>query len=416
MAEYKPTAANIISSLGINGLTVDKSLPGYIPVLDDNGKLSAELIPDTGKLFAVKTLFNVAFIDPNTDVEDNRNGSITAPYKSITEAASDFSPTLNKIAFMLAPGVYSDTDVAFKNAPTSVYLIGLGEWKFRSGSIFTLTGLAGDKPAVFFQNISAATVKIVSKAAVTVIGKSYIESLLCGDNGSNSNLYIGADARVSSSNIDAISYLSEADNIGNTSVVKGTTVSDALNRLNGRKLRVVNVKTDNFGFDVDSASSFSDISVDTSGSFEYYDLRERDRILIEGINKLVSRGENLTVKTVTADKITAEIIDVNELRMKTLKLNGYQLTIDTYGYLVLLDGADTVPTIPNDAILLLDKQAGTIYALGVASGRLYVEETEGTSSDSVQESLKLNDTKTGYTYNVYISDGKVCIQKTGGVV
>ena len=102
--------------------------------------------------------------------------------------------------------------------------------------------------------------------------------------------------------------------------------------------------------------------------------------------------------------------------MKTLKLNGYQLTIDTYGYLVLLDGADTVPTIPNDAILLLDKQAGTIYALGVASGRLYVEETEGTSSDSVQESLKLNDTKTGYTYNVYISDGKVCIQKTGGVV
>ena len=445
MAEYKPTAANIISSLGINGLTVNETLPGYVPVLDDNGKLSAKLIPDTGKLFSVKTLSNVVFVDPNTDVEDNRNGSITAPYKSLTEAAKKFKPQFFKkdavskpIGFILAPGVYTDSLVSFVSsdsanstkdlsadeleealakAPTDIYLIGIGECSFASGNTLSLEGFAGDKPTVFIQNISVKNLSIADTASVTVIGKTNIVELNCAANGENSDLFIGGDSRVLSSNIDNISYLSEANNVGNTSNVSGVTVHDALNRLGGRKLRVAKVTSDDSGFGIDQTYSYEDVGITDSGDFEYYDLRERDKLFIEGINNLISRGKNIVVDTVTTGSITATTITADKLLMKSIILNGYQLSIDSYGYLVVLDGDAQPPNPPttlNSLVLLRDTDNGAIFKLGVINGRLYIEDTEDTGSEIV-DSLTLTDFTDGSKYDVYINGGKVIIKKTGGV-
>ena len=131
----QPTAANIISSLGIKGATVSENLPGYVPVLDATGHLNAKFIPANAEQYAIQPLSDVAFVDPyttvgfdseGTDVDTDpenmiRIGSIAAPFKSVTEAASRYAPTDAALAgkyaaFMLAPGKYDDGEIAFPSA------------------------------------------------------------------------------------------------------------------------------------------------------------------------------------------------------------------------------------------------------------------------------------------------------------
>lgn len=442
----KPTYANIISSLGIRGATVSENLPGYIPVLDETGRLNANFIPVNAEQVAIPSISDVAYVDPYTtvgfDTEGNdidtghtiRKGSISAPFKSLAEAATYFSPTASAIAgkymaFMLAPGKYDDAQMYFPSSrmPLSVYILGLGECRFSTSLIIQnmASAVSGRNPAVFIQSIyteSSASVSVSAVANVTVIGKSYISTLNAS---SGSSLLLASDSRVDSTNISSISYISEARRVGyvrrgdsGASFPEGT-VAKELDRLRRRRVRIVNVSMGSTGLVVGS-SSYADIMAGSSSGADVFDMRAHDRILINGLNTLFSRGKDIVADTVNAGTIVADNIQATNLRMDALSLGGYKLAIDTYGYLVVLDGSGTTPIRPPDTVFLIrDSVTGELWTLGISNGRLYIVGYEGSSyssdsssSSGIHDSIQLHDTGNSHDYIVTVSDGEIYLTQT----
>lgn len=432
-----PTAANIISSLGVKGAI--SSIPagedaskyeGFLPVLDANGRLNANFIPPEAAQISIPTLSNVAYVDPYTDVEEYaadgstrlRVGSVVAPFKSIEEAAANFSPTEDAksgkyVAFVLAPGKYEDTEMRFPSgrSPLSVYLIGTGNCIFASNiTTFSIYGMSsasgGRRPVLFLQNVYMAGEILVSTGAdAVVIGKTYVHQLSVG---SGSKVSIASDCRVDSTNAGTVAFLSEDSRIGNTSGVKGDTVKDAVGRLGRRKVRISKITADSSGIDIDS-SSFVDISETSSSgdSFGVFDLRMRDRVLVESIKRLFDRGKNIVADSVTANTVVADSVRTKELRMDSLALGGYRIEIDAYGYLVVSDGSATPPRPPDSVVLLRDTVDGALYMLGVSNGRMYIAgaDDESSSSDPV-EVMTVYDPDSGTEYAVSVEEGRLVIR------
>lgn len=428
MAEtLNATAANIISSLGIKGATVRENLAGFVPVLDASGKINANLIPSDYADIAATPLSNVAYVDPYTSVSEytddgtrRRSGSIISPFKSISEAIANFSPTADAknascLALMLAPGTYSDAIISFKNrkfAPKYVFVVGTGECTF-GASVFSFEGLSTSgkgRPAAFLQNVRMSTVSMQSGSDVVVLGKSSIGNLNFYG-GTDGVLSLSAESRVDSTNASVVEYLADAFTVGNSGGhVKGNTVGDAIKRLGGRKIRVASVTAGSDGFDV--GSSFDDITAESSGDDEVYDLSERDRIIFEGINRLVSRGKDIVADSVTANVVKADSIRTKELKMDSLTIGGYRLSVDTYGYLVVNDASSSQPVTPDGVVMLRDVKDGALYTLGVSSGRMYVasaSEDSGTSSPI--EMFEVYDPETKTEYSVYMDGGRLSIRK-----
>lgn len=421
-----PTAANILSSLGIKGATVSEAKPGFVPVLDANGKLSANLIPAVSVLSAVPPISDVAFVDPYTVVDaGSRNGSIAAPFKSISEAAASFSPTVYAagarcVALMLAPGEYADGQVAFATFPSHAYLIGLGECEFTSSAV-AVSGISAGG-SLFLQNIVTGSngVSVLGASKVVLLGKTYIYTLTVE---SGATVMLSSDSRVESTNAAAVEYLSDASRTGNTSSVPGGTVKEALDRLDGRRVRVLNISGGNSGIGVGSSSSWIDLSAESSGAFDVYDLRSRDRIFVTAINKLFQRGNDIDADTVAAHTVEADIVKARSLQIDALALGGYSLEMDAYGYLVVVDGSDAPPQPPDTSMLIRDEVTGALYTIGVRSGRMYVLRVDdlsssGSSSSSsspeVPTMIDLLDSETGEGYEVTISDGRLVISRASG--
>lgn len=429
-SQMSPTAANIISSLGIKGATVNENLPGYVPVLDANGKLNAKFIPADAAQLSIPPLSNLAFVDPYTSVAEYaadgvtrlRVGSVVAPFKSISEAAENFSPTSDAaagkyVAFALVPGKYEDDVIQFPvgKSPLSLYFIGLGECRFSQSklTIYGMSGtISGRKPVVFLQNVyMAGEIAMSTDSDAVVLGKSYIHVLSIG---SGNTLSLASESRVDSTDAGTVSFLSEASRIKNTSDVHGVTVGDALGRLGRRKVRISNVTADSSGFDINSSSSYIDLSAESSGSSDIYDLRRRDRLFVEGINRLFKRGKDIVADSVTAKTVIADVVNTKELRMDALALGGYKLTIDTYGYLVVADGSQPLPPPPDSVVLIRDTGSsgeGAIYLLGVANGRLFIDPYDDGSSSPVENVLNVYDPDTGYEYAVSVDNGRVVIDR-----
>jgi hypothetical protein len=93
-----PTAANIISSLGVKGATSEggEGYSGYVPMLDESGKLSLSFIPQGAAAMAMPPLHDVAFVDPGSNSE-TPTGSIAAPFKTLSDAASGASALLLRL-------------------------------------------------------------------------------------------------------------------------------------------------------------------------------------------------------------------------------------------------------------------------------------------------------------------------------
>lgn len=429
-SQMSPTAANIISSLGIKGATVSDALAGYVPILGPDGKLSANFIPANAAQDALPALSNVAYVDPYTEVEDGlRKGSAVAPFKSISEAASNFEPTeyasrAAYIAFVLAPGDYGDSLVAFGGTvrPLDVYIIGLG--RCRLSSNMTISGMAssessaGRSQSVILQNIVAnGMVGVAGNPIVTCLGDTYVGTLTLGNTESTAGeLRLGSEARVSSTNAAVVSYLSEDDRIGNTSSVPGKTVKDAVSRIGKRKIRIAKITQGIAGFDI--ASSCSDVTAESSGSTDIYDLSKRDRLFAECVNSILENGkfENIRAGTVAATNVTADSISVKTLRMDALSLGGYRLEIDTYGYLVVADGSAPTPAPPDSVVMLRDVSTGASYILVVSKGRLYLRDAEGSDSSSSDSSssdqyvLYVYDPDAGKEYALYVDNGRLMIE------
>lgn len=427
----RPTAANIISSLGVKG-----AIPGipsgedasayanFIPVLDENGKLSVDFIPSSAVEKVVKPIYNVAIVDLSTTVTE-RTGSAIAPFKSIHEAAEKFGlqdTNLNvdssgRCAIVLMPGIYkgnNNSRAEFSVSPSEVFLIGIGKCVL-DVTTFTVTGV--NNANIFLQNLSTSSnITVRNAASVVCLGHVYVGAWL---NVGSAALKLSDESRITSTDATNLSYLSEAAYVGNTSGVRGKTVSDALDRLGKRKIRVAKVKYESSRFDLES-SSYSDISADSSGSCDIYDLRARDRVFIEGINDVIDKTKNIVAETVTATRIMADEVRAKTLRIDSLALGGYNLGIDTYGYLVVLDG-DSEITPPKGVILIKDTGSsgnGDIYAISVANGRLYIDDGADSSSSSSQEVLQrftLTDARTGEEYVVTMVNGRLVVDSAADI-
>ena len=132
-------------------------------------------------------------------------------------------------------------------------------------------------------------------------------------------------------------------------------------------------------------------------------------------------GKHNFTDSVTAQTIVADTIDVRELRMNAMALGGYKLTIDTYGYLVVMEGSIDPPRPPEHVFRLMDSVTGAIYILGVANGRLYLGEDDvdsssdsSSSSSDVPKELTVYDPESGYTYSVTLESGRLLISRIGG--
>ena len=418
---FNPTAANIISSLGIKGATVNEKLPGFVPVLDENGQLSVDFIPASAAQLTIPPPSDVVFVDPNTNVPEYapdgrrvRTGSVTAPFKSMTEAAKYFEPADGAspggdLAMVLCPGEYEDYALFQKYHPSRLFIIGLGQATL-SASGCSISGLSSidGPPKVFLQNVyTVGALAIDSSAYVTVLGRSYIGSLHAQ---SGSALYLSSESVVDSvdGGFGSIQYLSEAQRIKNTSSVAGATARDALDRLGGRKVRIAKTAGSGSGFDAES--SFVDISADSAGGFDVFDLRDRDMQFVSAIKDLYSRLRNIVCDTVHANSVVADVVSTKELRMDSIVMGGYRLAIDSYGYLVVMDGSATPPRPPDSVTLLRDSVTGAIYMLGVADGRMYVKLADQESAE-VHDVLTIYDPDSGSNYSVSIANGRLEIDR-----
>ena len=435
-AQKSPTAANIIASLGVKGAIsgipageAASNYAGFVPVLDANGKLNAKFIPSEVVSLSIPPLSNVAFVDPYTNISEFSNGvrarvgSASAPFKSISEAAANFVPTSDAlaakyVAFMLAPGKYEDVEMRFPTgkAPLSVYLIGLGECSFASNiTNFAIYGMSstisGRRPVLYIQNLyMAGTISVSTGSDAVVLGKSYIHELSIG---SGNKLSLAAESRVDSTDAGTVAYLTEDSRIGNTSGVKGATVGEAVGRLGRRRIRMANVTADSSGFNIGS-SSYTDLTEGSSSgdSFGFFDLRERDRVFVEGINRLFKRGvfDAVVANAVTAKNVVADVVKTKELRMDALSLGGYRLEIDAYGYLVISDGSANPPRPPDSVVMLRDTEDGALYLLGVSNGRMYITGADDSSSGTPMDVMTVYDPDSGSEYAVTMEDGRLVIR------
>ena len=407
MASFDPTAANVIASLGVKGATVGKTTgseyQGYVPVLDENGKLSASLIPADAALDAIPPLSNVVYVDPRTTVDaGSQKGSVLAPFSSLATAAQKFVPTDSAktsgyITFVLAPGKYDDNGMTFpsERRPSCVSILSLGECLFAAGT-FTISNLA-DRSMVVFRDIttSASTNVIINAASdVYVVGRSYIRYLKAND---GSNLSITAESKISEIGWTvATTYLANDKRIENTSCISGETVRDALDNIGTRTIVVSDVK-----FDSGSKKFTADSTKEISESGNAYDLSAHDKILVEGINALFADTQDLNVNSINADTLTVDTANISTLNITALKLGGYKITIDTYGYLVVMDASEESVQPPEKVVMLYDSADQSYWTLGVENGgRLYVTKSDEGDASQAEDSLTVYEDDTKYSLSM----------------
>ena len=403
--DLSPTAANIISSLGILGATVSETIPGYVPILGPNGKLSADFIPADAAQASIPHLSDAAFIDPHTSVESGlRSGSIVAPYKTIGEAAEKFVPSAYAksegfVAFILSPGTYEEfgnDEIDFNSRsdswhPEKLFIIGLGVCKLQNPmSISGMSSRGGNEVVLQNLDFGQNDVSILNNPVVTCLGKTNIGGNLII--GQSATLKLSADA-YASTDASTVEYLSKDRSVGNTSSVKdSTTVKDALDRLDSRKVRVARISGSGSGI---TAGSSYDVSAESSGGVDVYHLGDRDRALVSAIRNLYSKFANIHAQTVTAVDIEATgTLTANTLSIDVLKLGGYNVEVDNYGYLVV---SEIRPSGYDSGAWIMIDQApgdGRMWIVGVYDGRMFVERYYGDDNDSSDSS------SAGYPYTL----------------
>lgn len=419
MANISPTAANIIASLGIKGVTdgTDRAelQRGYLPMLGADGKLSPEFIPASAAEMSVPPLSDVKFVDSGVAVAaDHRNGSIAAPFKTIAEAAGSVNAT-SRIAIVITPGSYNESSISFPYSD-EVYLIGIGKCVL-TGSTTAISMRSGAK--LFLQEIDAGAngLSVTGASEIACLGETHIGTLTAD----GITLRMSAESRVDSTSAAKI-YLATDSHVGNTSEVHGATVCDALTRLGRRRIRVANISADSSGIDVGS-SSYVDIPASSYGSgVEVFDLRGHDMVMVDFLNRLAKNSRDIVAETVTAKTITADEFKTRKLEMDYMAIGGYLLTVDAYGYLVVAtDGSESssYPPVPGpspDDIIIRDSVLDDVfYRLGVERGRMYIAnaEQDGSSPYPVRTELTITDSYTGLEYQVRMENRRMVIAGFG---
>lgn len=419
MGNRTPTFANTLSSLGIRGAIgrvpdgeVPSAYAGFVPVLDESGRISVKFMPPLAVESMVSPLSNVVVVDPGSGASEE-TGSVVAPFRTIGAAAAAAKKDgSGRCALLLMPGRYpaaGNSTAQFSDSPAQVFFIGVGECAL-GATTFNVGGLAYGG-AVFLTDISTdSCIKAVNAATVTLLGRSYVGRL---EVGAESHVRLSSEARVESTDSEHVSYLSEASRVGNDSSVPGKNVKEALDRIHGRKVRVLNVNAGDSGFSYDD-SSYVDVEAGSTGSGDVYDLRRFEKVIVDGVNRFVEKGKDIKAETVTADTIKAGVVEADKLKIGAMVFGGYELTIDPCGYLVVADG-DTPIGPPSSVILISDSVASSyaVYALTVIDGRLHMENADmaddSESSPGVVTELDITDSETGVEYTVRVEDGRLVL-------
>lgn len=408
---YNPTAANILSSLGIKGAALEGTIQaaGCVPVLDENGKLPASFIPEgeIQQALTVLPLNKVAFVDPAT-TSTVKNGSIANPFASIGAAASAGFP-----AIVLARGTYSDEQITFSgigNSSETVYLIDLGGASFTSRAML-VNGLPGTSTVVLVDVRYHGTLRFGCNVNVVCRGLTDVLTMTASEGFSISTLSLDATSNVSSPNATTITSLDKASQVG-YDPGGDKNVSTALDNLKGRKVRVLNFAAGSSGLE-DAGSS------DVAAADGRFDLSEHDRQLMEAANEaFLHRGEAVDFDHIVAQTVEANTIDGDEVNAGILTIDGLKIRIDEYNYLVVDDGEESSSSSYSEpGMYLEDVTTGIVYEIGIRGGRMFARNTEQDSSSYVAPTeIRMKDEETGEIYALTVNDGVLVVSPVANVV
>jgi hypothetical protein len=310
MNSYSPTAANILASLKVRGASVTggEGKGGYVPVLDQNGKIDVSVIPEgtIESLVQIPPLPDVAFVDLGSTVPSDRaTGSIAAPFKTLQQAASDSRRYQN---FLLTGGNFGDVTLTINNTSEKpkVRIFSLGSSVFAN---LTFDGYANGTVFEFY-NISVATVlRFANNTSCTVamFGNCSVAQIQATDEDGHVDVFVDPSVTVTSttgSNI-TVRNLAAGKRIANdSSKVAGGTVTDALDRLHDRQVRIPVFTGDATGLHADTHRD-----VPNDEGINAYSLLTLGAELVAAINGVFHKdNDSPTYDTVTATKVAAATV------------------------------------------------------------------------------------------------------------
>lgn len=296
---FSPTFANILASLKISGASVTGGTGkgGFVPVLGPGGVLDLSVIP-TGALHDivdVPALPDAAFVDCSVVLTPGveQTGSIAKPFKTMKAAAANGFRN-----FILIGGNYGSDEAAWpvmSNASVRVFSIGSSYFQhltfsnYASDTRFEISNVSFGNLWFAHQNACGAT--FIGPGTVNMLAATY-------ENGSLSAFIDDAYTVVGTNGDVTTSYLASSSLVSNGSAVAGNTVSDALDKLAIRKIRIPVFASNENGLYV---ASSRDVEVGNDDKYSIDGLVDGLGALVAAINNVFHKdGDDVSYGTVQA--------------------------------------------------------------------------------------------------------------------
>ena len=322
MDNNKPTTSNVLSSLHVKGASVTGGAgkEGYVPVLGADGTIDVSVIPTEAIIdeLSVKALSHTAYID--SKATGTSNGSIAAPYKTVNAA---IEAGFNN--FCIETGYYGDVTVNFNRRNQSIVrFFGQNEASFGKltltgyipGTVFVFNCISVTNSLIFADNTDCAVVVTGRCQVGKIQGAVSDPSLPDGSTKYVGTLEIGPMAIVDSViNVETVVYIAESSRITNsTAEIRGQTVSDAIDDLSRRIIRIPVFTATPAGVE---SSTYVDIEVPVGPDgkrTDIYDIHSLGKSIADAVNAIFHKnGDSPTYKDVSAEKIDADVINSAEI-------------------------------------------------------------------------------------------------------
>ena len=296
---FSPTFANILASLRVNGASVTGGAgkDGFVPVLGPDGLLDLSVIP-VDALYGVvdvPVLPDAAFVDSGAEPMPGTEptGSIAQPFRTMKAAAAKGFRN-----FILVGGSYGSDEVVWpvaSNADVRVFSIGSSYFQhlafsnYASDTRFEISNVSFGN--LWFSHQGACGVTFVGPGTTNTLAATY-------ENGSVSAFVDDTYTVVGTSGDVTTGYLANSGLVANRSTVAGATVSDALNKLAVRKIRIPVFASDENGLKV---ASTRDVEVGNNDIYALDGLEYGLGALVAAINGVFHKdGDDVTYGTVQA--------------------------------------------------------------------------------------------------------------------
>lgn len=302
---FGPTFSNILSSLRINGASVTggNGKNGFVPVLGSDGTLDLSVIPITAMygMVDVPALGDTAFVDHNA-VETpgvEQTGSIAKPFKTMKDASAKGFRNF----ILIGSGEYGSDEVVWpvnSNAPVHVYSLGSSTFtylkfsNYSAGTRFEISNVSFGQ--LLFAHQSVCYVSFIGPGSVNTLAATF-------ENGSLSAFVDDGYAVAGTSGDVTVGHLTSSSLMANDSAVAGDTVSDALDKLAIRKIRIPIFGSNESGLYI--ASSY-DVAVGNDDKYSLDGLEYGLGALVAAINGVFHKdGDSVNYADVTATGVVS---------------------------------------------------------------------------------------------------------------